>query len=144
MKKSEIAKEKFETLNCNQAVLVTWGPGFGLSEELCIKTGLSFGGGMGRLGKTCGAVTGAFMVIGLWASEQSDDLQEQKKLAAKKVLEFNILFSNKFKTLECVELLGLDISDPEEYIEISRKNLFNTLCPVFVGYASDILEEILT
>jgi C_GCAxxG_C_C family probable redox protein len=143
MNKSEKAILFFKTLNCNQAVFAAFGPVYGVSEELCIKLGLSYGGGMGRQGKTCGVVTGAYNVIGLWASEQSNELQEQKQIAAQKVKEFNQLFIRENKYLECKDLLGYDISIPEEAIKIKEQNLSDTLCPKFVGKAVELLEEIL-
>lgn len=143
MNKTEKALQLFKILNCNQAVFATFGPGYGVSEELCIKLGLSYGGGMGRQGKTCGVVTGAYFVIGLWASGQSNELQEQKHIAAQKVKEFNHLFIRQYKYLECKDLLGLDFSIPEEAIKIKEQNLSDTLCPKFVGKAVDLLEKIL-
>ena len=143
MKRSERAVELFKNWNCNQSVLASWSPDFGIPEELGFKIGLSYGGGMGRTGKTCGAVTGAYTVIGLWAATQVEDKAEQKKLAAEKVREFNRLFVEKFDYLECSELLGHDISNPEEAAKINEKKLFDTLCPVFVGRAADMLNEVL-
>ena len=36
-----------------------------MGREMALKVSGAFGGGMGHLGETCGAVTGAFMLIGL-------------------------------------------------------------------------------
>jgi len=143
MERSEKAIKLFKTWNCNQSVLASWSPDFGVTEEMSFKIGLSYGGGMGRTGKTCGAVTGAYTVIGLWAANQVDDKAAQKKLAAEKVLEFNRLFTDKFGYLECNELLGHDISNQEEVAVINEKKLFDTLCPFFVGRAADLLNDVL-
>ena len=51
--------------NCCQALLSTYGTQFGLNREIALKVSEAFGGGMGFMAETCGAVTGAFMVIGL-------------------------------------------------------------------------------
>ena len=51
--------------NCAQSVLTAFGPQFELEPEITLKIACGFGAGMGRLQETCGAVTGAFMVIGL-------------------------------------------------------------------------------
>jgi C_GCAxxG_C_C family probable redox protein len=141
--KSEKAVSYFKTLNCNQAVFAAFGPDYGVSEELCIKLGLSYGGGMGRQGKTCGAVTGAYNVIGLWAAGRAEDLPGKKKLATQKVLEFNHLFTKFCGNLECKDLLGYNLSIPEEEAQIKEQNLFDTICPNLVGKAAEILEEIL-
>jgi C_GCAxxG_C_C family probable redox protein len=143
MDRKQLAIENFKTMNCNQAVLATLGPELGLSEELCLSVGLSFGGGMGREGKTCGAVTGAYVVIGLWSSKQSPNLQEQKKIAAEKVKEFNRAFIEKNKSIECKSLLNYDLSILEEAEKANKMGLFNTLCPVFVAHSVKVLEELL-
>jgi len=51
--------------NCCQAVLGSMAPRLGLDEGTAILFGTAFGGGMGRMGGICGAVTGAFLVLGL-------------------------------------------------------------------------------
>ena len=50
--------------NCAQAVLVPFAAEMGLSEEQAYALGAHFGAGM-RHGSTCGAVTGALMVLGM-------------------------------------------------------------------------------
>ncbi len=143
MERKKLAIENFKTMNCNQAVLATLGPELGLAVEHCLGVGLSFGGGMGRQGKTCGAVTGAYVVIGLWSSKQSPSLQDQKKIAAEKVKEFNQLFIEMNHSLECKTLLNFDLSIPEEAEEASKMGVFDTLCPVLVGNSVVLLEKLL-
>ena len=50
--------------NCAQGVLVPFARALGLDEETAFRVGANFGSGM-RMGATCGAVTGALMVLGL-------------------------------------------------------------------------------
>jgi C_GCAxxG_C_C family probable redox protein len=51
--------------NCAQAVLSTYSEQLGVDKTTALKIAGSFGGGMGHIGETCGAVTGAFMLIEL-------------------------------------------------------------------------------
>jgi C_GCAxxG_C_C family probable redox protein len=51
--------------NCCQSVLSTYGKGLGLGEREALKIASGFGAGIAYMGDICGAVTGAFMVIGL-------------------------------------------------------------------------------
>ena len=46
-------------LNCAQSVLLAFAEELGLDPEKGLKMASSFGGGMGAMGLTCGAVTGA-------------------------------------------------------------------------------------
>ena len=50
--------------NCAQAVLVTFADKMGMTEEQAYNLGAHFGSGM-RHGSTCGALTGALMVLGM-------------------------------------------------------------------------------
>lgn len=66
MERSEHAKELFlGGNNCAQSVLLSFAKDFGFSKELALKVSAGFGGGMGRVQGTCGAVTGAIMVLGI-------------------------------------------------------------------------------
>lgn len=49
--------------NCCQSVLVPFANNMGISEEQAFQLGAHFGSGM-RHGSTCGALTGALMVLG--------------------------------------------------------------------------------
>ena len=144
MNKKEKAIKNFETLNCNQSVLAAFGPGFGVDEKLCLKLGLGFGGGMARQGKTCGVVTGAYLVIGLWSAEQSKDKTEIKKIAYDKIEEFNQRFTAIHENTECKSLLKYDMSIPEEAQKIEMLGLTEKICPILVGSSAEILEDILT
>lgn len=130
-------------MNCNQAVITVFGPQYGVSEKQCFDMGLAFGGGMARQGKTCGAVTGAYMAIGLWSARQTEDSREQKLLAVEKVAEFNRLFHEKHGSLECKTLLKYDLSIPEEAKKASELGLFNSICPELVGSSAEILTHLL-
>ncbi len=63
-------------MNCAQTVLSTYCENFGLERILALRLAQGFGGGMGHAGKTCGAVTGAYMVLGLAQKISSDSPRE--------------------------------------------------------------------
>lgn len=66
MSRGDVAKEYFKQgYNCAQAVLLAFEDLAGLEREALLKLTLPFGGGMGRLRLTCGAVTGMVMALGL-------------------------------------------------------------------------------
>lgn len=143
MNVKETASGYFGAMNCYQSVLSTFGPNYNLSKEQCFNLGISFLGGMGKQGKTCGAVTGSYTVIGLWCAMQTTDINEQKALAIKKVQEFNDLFETKNGSTECKTLLGYNMSIPEEAKLIQEKEIIPQVCPVVIGDAAEILEKIL-
>lgn len=132
-----------EGFSCSQAVLSAFGPQLGLDRETALRVAAGFGGGMGHRGETCGAVTGAFMVIGLKCGRSAVDNQEAKETAYTLVNEFVDEFESRNGSVICRELLGCDISTPEG-LELAREmNLLTTRCPNFVRDAAEIIEQVL-
>jgi C_GCAxxG_C_C family probable redox protein len=129
--------------SCTQAVLSTYGPELGLERELALKVAGAFGGGMARMGKTCGAVTGAFMVIGLQHGKTRADDEQSKEKAYSLAQEFVAEFESRNGSIVCNELLDCDISDPEQRKAVKEAGLFTTRCPRFVRDAAEIVEQIL-
>lgn len=56
--------------NCAQSVLIPFATEMGLTEEQAKALGAHFGSGM-RHGSTCGALTGALMVLGMMGYEEA-------------------------------------------------------------------------
>jgi C_GCAxxG_C_C family probable redox protein len=54
--------------NCSQSVYCAFCDVTGMDRDEAFKISSSFGGGMGRLGEVCGALTGAFMATGMLLS----------------------------------------------------------------------------
>ena len=132
-----------EGFNCSQAVFAAFAPGLGLDKETALKIASSFGGGIAQMGLTCGAVTGAFMVIGLkYGRTRADDV-ETKERNYELVREFVSRFKALHGSIICRELLDADMSTPEGKLKIREKNLTAELCPGFVGAAAKILDKLL-
>jgi C_GCAxxG_C_C family probable redox protein len=144
MSNVEKAVDRFtEGFSCAQAILSTFAPGLGLDEETALKLASGFGGGMGRMGKTCGAVTGAFMAIGLKYGKTKADDEESKERTYMLACEFAKRFESNNGSVTCNDLLGCDIATPEGMRRAEAEDLFNTLCPKLVRNAAEILEGLL-
>ncbi len=91
-------------LNCSQVIVSIYSVRHNLKRELTIKFSTVFGGGINFMGKTCGAVTGALMVIGLKYGRTKTHL-----LASDFIKKFKALNRSIF----CKDLLGFDISTGE-------------------------------
>jgi len=144
MDNTEKARAIFvEGFSCSQAVLTTFCERFGLDKEAALKLADGFGGGMGRLGFTCGAVTGAFMVIGLKHGRTSASDVEAKQRTNLAIKDFVERFKERNRSIVCRELLDFDISTEEGYKAAVEQSLFKTICPRFVADAVAILDEII-
>jgi len=144
MNKIEQAVSRYEQgFACSQAILSTFGEEFGLDPNLALKITDPFGAGMRGLSETCGSVTGSLMVIGLkYGRTLADDLAAKEK-SVLIVQEFVNRFKQRHGTIVCRELLGLDISIPEQHEMADNQGFFKTKCPNFVKDAAEILIEIL-
>jgi C_GCAxxG_C_C family probable redox protein len=140
MKKSQLAIENFKTLNCAQSVLLSYASELNLDEMTALKIAAGFGGGM-AMAETCGAVTGAYMVLGLKVQSEGKTIQEIKTETKVAVKKFNDFFTAKHGSLKCKKLLGVDISTPEGSAEANERNLFDTVCADLVASAAEILEK---
>jgi C_GCAxxG_C_C family probable redox protein len=138
------AKKQFEDgFLCAPAVFSTYAAELGLEKSLALKIACGFGGGIGRMGKTCGVVTGALMTIGLkhGKADLSDIESQQKTIAL--VNEFVKKFKEQYGSIECRELIGYDLSDPAEHKLAKESGVFENRCPDLVLGGACILEEIL-
>ena len=144
MKRVEKALDIFNKgFNCAQSVLYAFSEDFGLNGNMALRIGGAFGSGIARMGNICGAVNGAFMVIGLKHAKLSPDDNKEKERAYKLARIFFEKFISRHSSIICKELLGYDMSKPEEFKIINERNLTSLLCPEFVQSAVEILEEIL-
>lgn len=152
MKKPAIAIENFKTLNCAQSVLLSYAKDINLEEATALRMASGFGSGM-CMGETCGAVTGAYMVLGMKINSQGKaivhppawkDLAWRAGIKAdskEAVRQFNSLFMARHGSLQCKKLLGMDISTPEGAARAVELKLYSTRCVELVASAAEILEE---
>lgn len=131
-----------EGWNCTQAVLSTYGPQFGLDRASAVRIAAAFGSGMG-MGETCGAVTGALMVIGLKHAKLNAGSLFSRDKTEDIAREFVARFKARNETTECRELLGCDVSSCDGFKTAKKDKHFKTRCPKFVQDAAEILAELL-
>ncbi len=69
--------------------------------------------------------------------------KEEKAKTYKKIEEYTKRFKSRNGSVACRELLGYDISTPEEMKEAKDKGLFSSICPRMVQDSVEILNEML-
>ncbi len=107
--KSEKAVKLFkEGYNCAQSVFCAFCEELNIDFETGLKLSSSFGGGMGRLREVCGAVTAMFMIAGLKYGYITPDDDIQKGKHYKLIQDLAEEFKQKYKTIICREILGLE------------------------------------
>jgi C_GCAxxG_C_C family probable redox protein len=129
--------------NCAESIISTYAPRFGIDRDTALKLACGFGAGMGKMGNVCGAVTGAFVILGLRYGRTVPEDEGSKEQVYDSVREFTRRFIAKHGSITCNDLLGCDISTEEGREEATDKELFTEICPSFVTKAAEILEEML-
>ena len=144
MSKAKEANKQFEKgFSCAPSVFSTYSEQFGLEKELALKIACGFGGGIGRTGRTCGAVTGAVMVIGLKHGQADVTDEESRQETHKLVKKFIDKFTGLHGSVECRELIGYDLSNPAEFELAKESGVVEKKCHGFVYDAARILEDVL-
>jgi C_GCAxxG_C_C family probable redox protein len=112
----------------------------GLDKETAFKLACGLGAGMGRLGHVCGAVSGAYLVIGLKHGNflLGDEKSKEKTYAL--VQEFERRFVERNQTTICRELLQVDLLHGDK---MTIKERVLDICPRVVKDAAEILESLL-
>ena len=123
MDHNEIIEEMMNGRHCAQIVLSAFADETGYDEEETDALAKFFDGGM-NMGQTCGAVTGALMVMGLL------------KMSKGQAMEFEIKFKERFGSCVCYDLL--DKKQP------GQANLDGTMlekCPAYIEAAINMIQE---
>jgi C_GCAxxG_C_C family probable redox protein len=130
-------------LNCAQAVLTSYCDEMNFDNNLALSISCGFGGGMGRLQETCGAVTGAIMVLGIHTCNKYTENKQRKEISYSKVQQFAEKFKSMHGTLDCKTLLNCDLNTIEGQKYMKEHNLSTKVCNRCIGNSIGILEELI-
>ncbi|MBQ8270166.1 MAG: C_GCAxxG_C_C family protein [Bacteroidaceae bacterium] len=101
-----------EGYNCSQAVVAAYADLYGFTREQALRMAASFGGGIGRMRKTCGAACGLFMLAGLETGCTDGKDRGGKEANYILVQQLAEEFTKRNGSLTCAELLGLKKDAP--------------------------------
>lgn len=143
MNRSEKALRFYsEGFNCAQSVIVSFADIMELDEETSLRLASGFGGGMGRMQGTCGAATGAFMVIGYLRGKYKQGDDGAKEVTNQLIQEFSRQFVEIHGTINCKNLILYDLNTPEGSTEANKADVFNKKCTQYIKTAVELLEKI--
>jgi len=132
-----------EGYNCAQSVLSVFADELEIDMNFAMSISSGFGAGMGRLQETCGAVTGAFMVIGLYNRKKYANNIDLKEASSIMIQEFTQNFKSANRTISCKSLLNCDLNTPEgqEYFDIN--NLIENVCEKCIADSIRIINKLI-
>jgi len=137
----QLAEKFFEQgYSCSQSLLCAFAGQLGMDEKTAIKIASPFGGGIARQGETCGAVTGALMVLGLKFGPKAGESNDNAYSIAQ---EFIQRFQEHHTYIKCKQLINFDISQPQELRAAREAQVFHKTCPELVRSAVEIVNHMI-
>ena len=139
------AREIFENGgNCAQAVFAAFSDLTGYSYEESLRMASAFGGGIGRLRETCGAVSGGVMVIGCLYGYSDLPGDKAKAEVYRKTQQYVKAFEQATGSMWCHDLLGLE-SWPEDPKPSERTAQYYAArpCPGIIEASGRVLDALL-
>ena len=136
------AEESFASgFYCAECVVSAIAKTKGVRFDFLPKTASAFCNGMTPTYKTCGALTGAIMGVGLLLSRSTvQDSVHTSYIAAQQLIRD---FEKEFGNRDCKMLLGgCDLNTPEGKIIFKRENLARR-CMLFTGRAAELAARVL-
>jgi len=134
MNKKDIAGDYYlGEYNCAQSVVLAFENEVEISRDNLEKISLGFGGGIGGLQKTCGAISGGVIVIGMLKKRNSNDLV--KKLINE--------FESKNKFSNCIQLIDIDFNEEKSNVSEERLNIKKMKCYNYVRDVVEIIENLI-
>ena len=142
MSLSDKALEYYKSgYNCSQSVIVAFAPELGLEKEQALQVAAGFGGGM-QMGGACGALTGAFMVLGIKHGAIDPTDKESKTHTYDIIKKATEKFKARFGQVNCSELLALDLAEKVGVEGVEGPGPKGK-CGYYVKEAAEILEQML-
>ena len=142
MSRAETALGFFENYNCAQSVATAYAEDYGLEKNKALQVAGGFGAGMGRVQETCGAVSGAVMVLGLASGFKEENGRAEINVVYDKVQRFLKEFTELKGTIKCRELLGCNLSSEEGKAFFKEHNLRSN-CKEYIGICCELLDKYL-
>lgn len=130
--------------HCSQALFGAFADDFGLDIKTAFKISTCFGGGM-RQGGVCGCITASLLVLGLALGFYNSQDRELEVYGNQKTDEFIRRFTEAMDgKINCRDILGKDISIPEDMAVIRKEGLILKKCPNAISASIEILEDMLS
>lgn len=131
---AEVLGEKASQLhlkgyNCAQAVLLVLYEHMTpqAKSDVIPKVATGLGGGIGRCGDVCGALTGAVLAVGLKYGTNEID-PKAKALSYSKAQTLYRKFESQHGNVNCRNLIKHDLSTPEGFAKAKEEKAFEAVC----------------
>lgn len=128
-------------LNCAQAVVHFAMRSLGRDPRLVLAARY-MGGGMARMGHTCGALSGAVLSMGLRDLTDPEGATDRADEVTLQLQDLIRDFDREFAAVSCLELTGHDLSTREGYRAYAKSDA-QPRCAQYVAWVIDRVSDIL-
>jgi len=119
---------------------------YGLANEDLLWSGIAFTGGIGGQQRApCGAISSAAICLGLRHHNYAIDKQKTKQARLGARQHANTLikdFIEKFGSIVCLDLVGIDFSGPGAYQRFQESGISKEKCDRYVEFVIEKLYEL--
>ena len=126
-----------EGYNCAESVLLAFTDYFNIKDDNIPKIATMFGGGISRNGLICGALSGAVISIGLRNGRLTPDDDKLKGYDKTGVIIDS--FYERFGSINCKDLIGVSLQDPEGLEKYHNENIHSKKCVQYVEFVITLL-----
>lgn len=132
----------YQGCNCSQAVFAAFCDVTGINFDSALKMSSLFGGGIGRMRETCGAVSGMVLAAGCIFGYSDISDPSKKKEAYALTAEMVNRFKAEKGSVVCRELLGLKTYEYSPEAQPRTPEFYKTRpCVSCIGLAAQILDD---
>lgn len=136
-----IAENYFNSgYNCCESVVLAVCDYLEIDKEMPLKISTPFGSGMSKNSSNCGALSAAFIAMGMKNGRSSNEESRDPSYIPADII-FN-KFKKEHQSVSCGDITGLNMRDPEVMAQ-NKERLHKEICGPIVRQVTDwILEEI--
>lgn len=128
----QLARDTFltetNTYGCAETALVVLKQAYHLPEPADSTMAMALNGGVGWWGNVCGAVSGAALAVGMLAGQRIAGHRRAKRIARRLISRLMAEFEQEFGTIQCSELIQLDIRQPEQHAQFITSGVWRDTC----------------
>jgi len=120
---------------CAETTFMVLKDAYGLPDPGDSSAAMALNGGIAYFGGVCGAITGAAMAVGILAERRISDHKEAKRTARRIIMRYMDQFEEEYQTVNCRDLIGLDIRDEHGHHKFIEEGIWRTTCMDQIEFA---------
>lgn len=133
----------YNGMNCAQSVLTAYAENLEFDPEMALAISSGFGGGMGKMQETCGAVTGSFMVLGMYNSRKYQENIDARNATNTMIQKYTADFKALHGSLDCKTLLNCDFTTDEGEKQFKDQDMKKKICSQCISDSIKLIEGLI-